>query len=106
SGSKFDEVTRYVASAGDSMERFASNEVLGDLSFELDALGAVLSRGFHPLKADSPGQFPTCKPSTVGRIPGRGRDWLVRSWRDFAAAANEVTCRTFPAGKIHQHAGR
>ena len=29
----------------------AGNEVQGDLSFELDAMGAVLGQGFHPLKA-------------------------------------------------------
>jgi hypothetical protein len=33
------------------MERLACNEVLGDLAFELDAVGAVLCHGFHPLKA-------------------------------------------------------
>ena len=33
------------------MECLARNEVLGDLSFELDAMGAVLGHGFHPLKA-------------------------------------------------------
>jgi hypothetical protein len=33
------------------MERLACNEVLGDLPFELDAVGAVLGHGFHPLKA-------------------------------------------------------
>ena len=45
---------------------FARNEVQGDLSFELDAMGAVLGHGFHPLKArHRAGQFPTCKLSTV-----------------------------------------
>jgi hypothetical protein len=33
------------------MQRLACNEVLGDLPFELDAVGAVLGHGFHPLKA-------------------------------------------------------
>jgi hypothetical protein len=33
------------------MERLACNEVLGDLPFELDAVGAVLGHRFHPLKA-------------------------------------------------------
>jgi hypothetical protein len=36
---------------GKTMECLARNEVLGDLSFELDAMGAVLGHGFHPLKA-------------------------------------------------------
>jgi len=33
------------------MKRLACNEVLGDLLFEFDAVGAVLGYGFHPLKA-------------------------------------------------------
>jgi len=46
-----DEVARDVVSAGESMERLACNGVLGDLPFELDAVGAVLGHGFHSLKA-------------------------------------------------------
>ena len=34
-----------------AMERFARNELLGDLPFEFDAIKAVLGHGFHPLKA-------------------------------------------------------
>jgi hypothetical protein len=33
------------------VECLARYEVLGDLSFELDAMSAVLGHGFHPLKA-------------------------------------------------------
>ena len=45
---------------------------LGDLSFELDAMGAVLSHGFHPLKARQRRSIPNLQ--TVhrqGRIPRR-----------------------------------
>jgi hypothetical protein len=40
------------------MQRLACNEVLGDLPFELDAVGAVLGHGFHPLKARQPWSIP------------------------------------------------
>jgi hypothetical protein len=33
------------------VERFARKELLGDLPFEFDVMGAVLGHGFHPLKA-------------------------------------------------------
>ena len=52
------------------MERLAGNEVLRDLPFELDAVGAVLRHGFHPLKARQPRSIPN--PQSVrrqGRIP-------------------------------------
>ncbi|MGO9849557.1 MAG: hypothetical protein ACLPKT_24010 [Methylocella sp.] len=45
------------------LSRLARNEVLGNLPFELDAVGAVLGDGFHP--GESPGQFPTCNLSTT-----------------------------------------
>jgi acetylglutamate synthase len=45
-------------SAGEGTKRLASNEVLGNLSFELDAVGAVLGHGFHPLKARQPRSIP------------------------------------------------
>ena len=38
-------------SAGKSVQCLARNKLLGDLPFELDAVGAVLGHGFHPLKA-------------------------------------------------------
>jgi hypothetical protein len=41
-------------SAGESVERFARNKLLGNLPFEFDAMGAVLGHGFHPLKARQP----------------------------------------------------
>jgi hypothetical protein len=56
------------------VECFASNEVQGDLSFELDAMGAVLGHGFHPLKARQSRSIPNLQ--TVhrqGRIPRRQR---------------------------------
>ena len=37
--------------SGESVKRFARDKFLGDLPFELDAVGAVLGHGFHPLKA-------------------------------------------------------
>src|ERR1700722_13079386 len=46
-----DQVARDVVALGETVECFARNEVQGDLSFELDAMGAVLGHGFHPLKA-------------------------------------------------------
>ena len=56
---------------GETVECLAGNEVLGDLSFELDAMGAVPGHGFHPLKPGSTGQFLTCKLSTVrGALQG------------------------------------
>jgi hypothetical protein len=33
--------------AGEGVERFARNELLGDLSFELDAMGTVCGHGFQ-----------------------------------------------------------
>jgi len=60
-----------VVSAGKSVERFARNELLGDLLFEFDAMGAVFGHGFHPWKPGSSGQFQTCKMSTVrGALQG------------------------------------
>jgi hypothetical protein len=54
------------------MKRFACNEVLGDLPFELDAVGAVLGHGFHPLKARQPRSIPNLKSvHRQGRIPRR-----------------------------------
>jgi hypothetical protein len=50
---------------GKTMECLARNEVLGDLSFELDAMGAVLGHGFHPLKARQRRSIPN--PQTVHR---------------------------------------
>jgi hypothetical protein len=43
----------------------AGNEVLGDSPFELDAVGAVLGHGFHPLKARQPRSIPN--PQSVHR---------------------------------------
>jgi hypothetical protein len=36
---------------GESVERLARPKFLGDLPFELDAMGTVLGHGFHPLGA-------------------------------------------------------
>jgi hypothetical protein len=41
-------------SAGESMERLACNEILGNLPGKLDSVGAVLGHGFHPLIAQRP----------------------------------------------------
>jgi hypothetical protein len=38
-------------SAGEGVERLARDELLSDLTFEFDAVGAVLGHGLHPLKA-------------------------------------------------------
>jgi len=38
-------------SAGESVQRFARDKFLSDLTFELDAMRLVLGHGFHPLKA-------------------------------------------------------
>ena len=46
-----DQVARDVVAFGETVECLARNEVEGDLSFELDAMDAVLGHGFHPLKA-------------------------------------------------------
>ena len=42
-----DQVARDVVSAGESMKRLACQEVLDDLPFELDAVGAIVGHGFH-----------------------------------------------------------
>jgi hypothetical protein len=58
----------------ESMKRLASNEVLGGLSFELDAMGEVLGHGYHLLKARQPRSILNLK--TVhrqGRIPITGQ---------------------------------
>ena len=65
-----DQVARDVVAFGETVECLARNEVLGDLSFELDAMGAVLGHGFHPLKARQRRSIPNLQ--TVhrqGRIP-------------------------------------
>jgi hypothetical protein len=46
-----DQVARDIVAFGKAVKCLAGNEVLGDLPFELDAMGAVLGQGFHPLKA-------------------------------------------------------
>ena len=59
---------------GETVECLARKEVLGDLSFELDAMGAVLGHGFHPLKARQRRSISNLQ--TVhrhGRIPIRGQ---------------------------------
>ena len=54
------------------MQRLACNEVLGDLPFELDAVGAVLGHGFHPLKARQPRSIPNLQSvHRQGRTPIR-----------------------------------
>ena len=47
------EVARDVVSVGERTQHLARNEVLDDLPFELDAVGAVLAHGLivYPLKA-------------------------------------------------------
>jgi hypothetical protein len=67
------QVARDVVAFGKTMECLAGNEVLGDLSFELDAMGAALGHGSHPLKARQCRSIPN--PQTVhrqGRTPTRG----------------------------------
>ena len=57
-----------------TVECLARNEVLGDLSFELDAMGTVLGHGFHPLKARQRRSIPNLQ--TVhrhGRTPIQGQ---------------------------------
>src|SRR5580692_9806183 len=46
-----DQVARDVVAFGETVECLARNEVQRDLSFELDAMDALLGHGFHPLKA-------------------------------------------------------
>ena len=57
---------------GETVECLARNEVQGDLSFELDAMGAVLGHGFHPLKARQRRSIPNLQAvHRQGRIPSR-----------------------------------
>ena len=61
---------------GETVECLARNEVQGDLSFELDAMDAVLGHGFHPLKARQRQSIPNLQ--TVhrhGRIPVAPSEW-------------------------------
>ena len=61
-----DQVARDVVAFGETVECLARNEVQGDLSFELDAMDAVLGHGFHPLKARQRRSIPNlanCPPS-------------------------------------------
>ena len=63
---------------GETVECLARNEVLGDLSFKLDAMGAVLGHGFHPLKARQRRSIPNLQ--TVyrqGRIPSAGQNCMT-----------------------------
>src|SRR6185312_130922 len=65
-----DQVARDVVAFGETVECLARNEVQGDLSFELDAMDAVLGHGFPPLKARQRRSIPNLQ--TVhrhGRIP-------------------------------------
>src|SRR6478752_6211296 len=65
-----DQVARDVVAFGETVECLARNEVQGDLSFELDAMDAVLGHGFHPLKVRQRRSIPNLQ--TVhrhGRIP-------------------------------------
>jgi hypothetical protein len=65
-----DQVARDVVAFGETVECLARNEVQGNLSFELDAMDAVLGHGFHPLKARQRRSIPNLQ--TVhrhGRIP-------------------------------------
>ncbi len=52
------------------MKRFAPNELLGDLPFELNTVRAVLGHGFHPLKAQHRWSIPNPLPvHPQGRTP-------------------------------------
>jgi hypothetical protein len=54
------------------MKRLACNEVLGDLPFEFDAVGAVLGHGFHPLKVRQLRSIPNLQSvHRQGRTPDR-----------------------------------
>jgi hypothetical protein len=46
-----DQFAGNVMSAGEGVVRLARDELLSDLPFEFDAVGAVLGHGLHPLKA-------------------------------------------------------
>jgi hypothetical protein len=41
------------------VKRFARDKLLGDPSFEFDAMGAVSGHGFHPPKARQPWSIPS-----------------------------------------------
>ena len=73
-----DQVARDVVAFGETVECLAGNEVLGDLSFELDAMGAVPGHGFHPLKARQYRSIPNLQ--TVHR-QGRSGQSCRRSWQ-------------------------
>src|ERR1700722_804656 len=46
-----DQVARDVVTFGETVECLASEEFLGNLPLEVDAVGTVPGHGFHPLKA-------------------------------------------------------
>jgi len=71
-----DQVARDVVTFGETVECLASEEFLGNLPLEVDAVGTVPGHGFHPLKARLSWSIPN--PQDVhrqGRTPIRGQIW-------------------------------
>jgi hypothetical protein len=55
------------------VEHLARDELLSDLPFEFDAVGAVLGHGLHPLKARRSRSIPNLQAvDRQGRTPQRG----------------------------------
>src|SRR5262249_22265669 len=76
--------TGQVVALRQRMQGLARNVFLGDLTLEFDAVGAVLSHGFHPGSPASSGQFPTCNLSTV---------WgALHRWVNFGSLAVPFDC--------------
>ena len=59
---------------GETVECLASEEFLGNLPFEFDAVGAVPGHGFHPLKARQSRSIPNLQDvHRQGRTAERGQ---------------------------------
>jgi hypothetical protein len=55
---------------GETVERLAGEEFLGNLPFEFDAVGTVLGHSFHPLKARQSRSIPNLQDvHRQGRTP-------------------------------------
>ena len=76
-----DQVARQVMPLGERMKRLTGDELLRDLTFELDTVRAVTCLGFHPVKAQ-----PSRSIQRISLSTPRGALQLgVNTWRRFTA---------------------
>jgi len=85
-----DKFARHVVAFCQTMQRFADQEILRDLTFELHAVTSVFCHGSSFQKPGRPVNSSSRSVHPKGRTPT-----LVYLWRDFVL---EIVCGTKPVG--------